>query len=321
MAEIIYEGLSLLFGSGMSDSILKWTSKILKAISGISASSGSINHSLIYDITASDFFRFFSIIACSLLTLYFFVDMCSTASKDMLTLEKLVLSFIKLIIAMSILLYLPELVLKFTEIGAKLYYYAADNMTLNTVGGKEIEFFGLDHWPEWTETVEGDQTMQELFEDGFGNSISKFVKGIKYFIIMLLPLMLCMIAKIAGYFIITSTALMLVVRCIYAPIGVVQCFDEGQRSAGIRYLKKFAAEALTFAMIAAILYAASYVTQGILADALSGFEQGGKIVINSIDDIKKIISWSTIPEIILPQLAAVGGMMGAGKLANDILGV
>ena len=124
------------------------------------------------------------------------------------------------------------------------------------------------------------------------------------------------IARIAAYFLAIGNAIMLIARTAFCPLGIVQLFDDGQRSSGIRYLKKLVAEALTFAVIVGILYGASLL-QAKLMDYVLGDTLNGVISVAAIPDIFEI---GHLAGIIIIQLAAVGGMFKAGQLANEIVG-
>ena len=95
-----------------------------------------------------------------------------------------------------------------------------------------------------------------------------------------------------------------IARTAFSPLGVVQLFDESQRSAGIRYLKKLAVEALTFAVIVGILYAASLMQVNMMEYAM-GDVIDGVVSVAAIPDIFKI---ENLAAILIIQLAAVGGM-------------
>ena len=119
----------------------------------------------------------------------------------------------------------------------------------------------------------------------------------------------------ATLFLAASNSVTLAARAIFSPIGVVQCFDELKRSAGVRYLKKFLADGLVFAVTLGVLYGASLL-QAAMFSGLMG-ELGN---IGSVDDINKALSAMTIVKITVIQLAAVGGILKANAIANDMVG-
>lgn len=126
------------------------------------------------------------------------------------------------------------------------------------------------------------------------------------------------IGKIAAFLMAAGNAVIVVVRTIFAPVGIVQMFDEGQRSAGVRYLKKFFAEALTFAVILGILFAASKLQSALMVNILSGKPFEGKLTVDNMDSVLGIKH--CVPIIVI-QLAATGGIFKANQIANDIVGV
>ena len=114
---------------------------------------------------------------------------------------------------------------------------------------------------------------------------------------------------------------MLVAYGFCMPIALTQCFEDGQRSAGIRYLKKFAAQALTFMVIIIILYAVSKLQGALLPQLLQGLYKGNTLDINN-DNFKEIIgNWKVLISIVVVQFAAVGAMLKGSQIANDIMGV
>ena len=111
---------------------------------------------------------------------------------------------------------------------------------------------------------------------------------------------------------------MIIVRVIFAPIGIVQLFDEGQRSAGIRYLKKFLAEALTFAVIVGVLFASAKLQNSIVLSISGDTMRNGILSGDNLKDVldgPKLLIW-----INAINLASAGAIMRSGQLANDIIG-
>ena len=105
------------------------------------------------------------------------------------------------------------------------------------------------------------------------------------------------------------------------PLALAQCFEEGQRSAGIRYLKKFAAQALTFMVIIIILFAVSKLQGATLPQLLKGLCKNGTLDINN-DNFRQVIgNWRVLISIVVVQFAAVGAMLKGAQIANDIVGV
>ena len=142
------------------------------------------------------------------------------------------------------------------------------------------------------------------------------IKHISEFIPLLLVNLVFFVAKAAAYLITVSNAIMVIVRAVLAPLGIVQLFDDGQRSNGIRYLKKFVGEALTFAAIVGILYAASLLQGQLIASVVSD-SLGGEL---SVDNIADVLNLSTLVPIVIIQLSAAGAIMKATQLSNDIVG-
>lgn len=307
MAETIYKALSLLFDGGLADKMSEWMTTLFTAIINLLDSSGGL---------FSAAMTVFSAIACSLLVLYFFMDLVNQANRDMFSFEKLIVSFVKLLTGFVILLVLQDIVVGLAKIGYSLYNEMLsgslkDSFTSGSSAGITFTFgdYSDSVFPDWA-------TVETAFTDNY-KGFTKLISNIGLFIECSLLNIIGFIAKFAGYFICTSNAILILGRAVFAPIAVVQCFEDGTRSAGIRYLKSFAAECITMACILILIYAATSLTNGLLANSLTESGIGTTI---TFDNLGKVVSLSNAAQLLVPQLAAIGGMAGAGKLAHDILG-
>ena len=305
MPELIFDTLEMLFAGGLIDSITDFLGNVMTAMGSIytkGAVSGMIN--------------IFLAIAGSLMTIFLFVDVMDKASKDMITLERLVLIFIKYFLAMLILIYLKEIIVTLFDLATGIYEMAKDGLTNNGSAFSGLEYFPDDGnsdpsvWPAFEDVA-------NAFEDaGYEEGVSAVIRNLGIMIFCFITMAFMFIARIAAYFIAVGNAIMLIARTTFSPLGVVQLFDEGQRSSGIRYLKKLLAEALTFAAIVGILYGASLL-QANLLDAVLGDVLNGAVSVSAIEEIFKAQNLACV---IIIQLAAVGGMFKAGQLANEIVG-
>lgn len=120
--------------------------------------------------------------------------------------------------------------------------------------------------------------------------------------------------KLLSMFVCISNAVMIVARAVFAPIAVVQVFDEGTRSAGIRYIKKFVAECCTMAGICVILTVVPLVTNSLTAV---------KLPVDTITaaNLDQVITFGTFGTILIPQLVLAGGLATGSKLIHDVVGV
>lgn len=314
MAQFVYNAVEILFGGGLADSMSDWMTSLFSVLSSI------IGGTLI--TTAMNIF---SAIACSMLILYFFADMLDQAKRDMFSFEKLIVSFIKFLAAFSVLLCLPDILSGLVDIGEALY-----NAMLQTGSGtisnsitsgssSSISLFtdiplsssGRTAWtqmPDWSYSA-----VQEAFDDAFGFGPIKLIKNIQLLIVCFIVWIIGMIAKIGGYFICTANALMIVTRIVFAPVAVVQLFEDGSRSAGMRYIKGLAADCITMAVIVVILLVSSALTNGLV----SNFTSITKI---TCDNLTSVLTLSNIAIILVPELVAVGAMASGNKVAHDVLG-
>ena len=302
MGEFLYDAMELLFAGRMISDVTDFLSNVM----------GATNEIFTSDIGA--IINVFIAIAGSLMTIFLFVDVMDKATKDMITLERLIMILIKYFLAMLILIYLKEIVSTLFSLASGIYEMAKDG--LNSSSAFNLEYFPDDgnpdpsKWPAF-------ETVADAFDDaGYGDGITDFIRHFLMMVFCFLITAGTFIARIAAYFLAIGNAIMLIARTAFCPLGIVQLFDDGQRSSGIRYLKKLVAEALTFAVIVGILYGASLL-QAKLMDYVLGDTLNGVISVAAIPEIFEI---GHLAGIIIIQLAAVGGMFKAGQLANEIVG-
>lgn len=118
----------------------------------------------------------------------------------------------------------------------------------------------------------------------------------------------------------------MVVRIIFAPLAVVQCFDPIQHNKGIDYIKKIIAGAMSFAIVVVILYAASQFQNSfmvqIVRDMRTTLDAGNGVLNIDGDAIQKILSTGTavFAKLLVCQFAAIGALISANKIGNDIVG-
>lgn len=169
MVRLIYEMFKLIFGGGMPTMVSKFVSKLLSA-----AQTVMLNNSV---ITAMNIFLSFG---ASLMIFWFFVNITQQASKDMLTLERLIQCFIKLFVAFCIMLYIPEISNGLFSMGIALYEKAVDiDTTADSSGGTTgessnnaeeddsggITYFGYapGKLPDWDDKGEDGQKIRDIF--------------------------------------------------------------------------------------------------------------------------------------------------------------
>lgn len=304
MDGFIYNALESIFGGGLTGAVSDWMEKLLVALDKL-MTNGMMDTAM----------NLFAVLACSLLTIYFYQDLLSQVSRDMLSLEKLIMAFVKIILAFALLLCLKDIIVLVVQLGRALFGWMKDDSVKNVFSATatgDLKFqFGSggakDYFPEYSE-------VQEAFKDEYGGVI-KAAQNIGLALNLLIPSILMWVIKLVGYFVCTSNAVSVLVKSIFAPLAVVQCFEDGSRSAGIRYLKGIVADSITMAVMIVVLYACSSLTSSLLAESYS------KIGTLTFDNIQEVINWGNMLILIVPSLASIGAMIGANKIAKEIVGV
>lgn len=314
MPQFVYNAVDILFGGGLAEDMSDWMTSLFSALTSI------INGSLI-----STAMNIFSAIACSLLILYFFMDLVDQAKRDMFSFEKLIVGFIKFLAAFAVLLCLPDILSGLVQIGEALYNLMQEtgsgtiSSAITSGSSGSIRLFtdiplsssGRSAWtqmPDWSESA-----VQEAFEDAFGFGPVKLIKNIQLLIICFIVWIIGMIAKIAGYFICTANALMIIVRIVFSPVAVVQLFEDGSRSSGMRYIKGLAADCITMAVIVVILIVSSALTNGLVSSFTS-------ITEITCSDLTSVLTLKNVAIVLVPELVAVGAMASGSKVAHDVMG-
>lgn len=299
MAELFFNAAGLLYGGTSITEIQGFISQILDALTTVFT-----------DASIKQIIDIFLGIGVSLLTVFLYIDILDKATKDMITLEKLIMIFVKYFLAIMILINLPNLIVTLFNLAKGLYDMLGEKASFNSLN---IEYYPGHNpntavYPEWSEDL------QKAFKEaGIKNGISALWKNFLALITTILVILVMWVGKIAGYFVVAGNALSLIARVLFAPLGVVQCFDEGLRSSGIRYLKKIVADALTFAVVLGIMYAMSRIQVAILGGT-------GKIERITPDNVLSLLSIKYCIGAIVLQLSAVGAMMKASQIANDVVG-
>lgn len=162
----------------------------------------------------------FSVIAGSLMIIFLYIDLTSNATKELLTLERLILTFIKYFIAMVILIYLPEILNSLFELAKGIYDVACENFTYDNLD-YGIRFFPNDGNSNPSVFPDFETIKDALSDAGYSNKVTAVIKHISEFIPLLLVNLVFFVAKAAAYLITVSNAIMVLVRAVFAPIGIV----------------------------------------------------------------------------------------------------
>lgn len=314
MEKWIFDAADILFGGGLADDMAEWMRGLLDTILDLMESGGLIDAAL----------NIFVAISCSLLILYYFMDLVDQAKRDMFSFEKLIVGFIKFLAAFVVLLCLPDILHSIIRIGRYMYLAMEDDgsgtlrSAIMNAPNNTLELFtdlptgssgrsSLSEMPTWTEAV------QQAFTDKYGFGIGKILDNFGILICSILVNLIGIIARIAGYFICASNAVMVIVRVAFSPIAVVQLFEDGTKSSGMRYLKGLVADCITMAVIIVILFAATAVTNGMVVNYADVSEI-------TVDNLSTVMNFKNIAIMLVPELVAVGAMASGSKVAHDIMG-
>lgn len=282
MGGIIYDMAELVFGSGLADELVDWLEKLLGTVDGVLSSANGL-------ITV------FTEIAALLMIVYFFQDLLNQASRDMFSFEKLIVAFIRLLIAFTVMMYLPNILDLLVDLASGF----VTEVKNTTFSGTEIS----------TSTT----GTRDAYIDYF-KKLTKILEAIGCVLGLLIPWVLAQAAKLIATFVITSSAVMLVVRAIFSPLGVCQLFEEGSRSSGMRYLKGLLAEALSFSVIVAIMLVANSFSNQMaaLGGAANELPEPGQL--------NEHLGFTGLFYAIIGKLIIAGGMASGSKIAHDVLG-
>ena len=324
MSGLIYKIIELIYGGGLTESVTKWMDALWNVLIIIFQNN---------DLIGSAYITFAGISA-SLLVFFFYMEITSQASKDLLSLEKLVLFFIKYIIAFLILLNAKEIMNGLLVIGQGVYEKAKD-ASFSVDGAGNGTNYTWDYVIE-KHTADGfdDQGrsiyVMNILDGLYGSSISGFFNGLSILIPGLLAYVVGFACNMICYFICTANVLNICVRGYASPLAIPQIFDEGQRSTGIRYFKSFMAAALEMGMIVIVLRLAGQISTalqpaifGIIKEGASGVTGDGYLFVDG-DIVTANLDFALsaiglIPSL-LPHLAAAGAIAGVNKVTRDIVG-
>ena len=312
MGKTAYNTLNLIFGGTFIKEVTDALMRLLSSLKTIFSTS-SIDTML----------NVFISIAGTLLVLYLFIEIASKATTEMLTFERLMIILLKTFAAMIILINLKELIILLFNLAIAVY-----DMVENTVSDSiaDTNFGGLKFFPDIkghdpSVFPESFSVVEKAFDKaGYGSGIGDFIDHFSEFIYCNLFNLFAIVAKCASYLIVIGNAISLIVRALFAPLGVVQMFDDGAKSAGVRYFKKFLAEGLTLAAILGVLYATSLLQGNVMASFIPDAWNNQLLAQGDAIDLILGFKGPGIPVLAI-QLAAIGAMFKSSQIANDIVGV
>ena len=343
MADFVYKMVaSVLTNNNLSHDITRYLGRIMNALQTF-FNSGGVNAVL----------GILSGLGASLVILFFYMDLTEKAERELFSLQMLILAFIKLLVAVCLIVYLPEIISGLFGLCQKIYDIIIapsssgliQNPFINSINGSvHFKMFGEDLGNSFPVTGNKYNTIIKNMEKAFGHGPMAYVDNFPLFALALCTFLLDKIACIPAYIVAVSNAIILVLRTTFAPIAVAQCFEDGTRSAGIRYLKKLAATALTFAAIAGVAYAGGALQAAVIDNVLNeeidvevtqmyvpssfqsymGDVRTVKMVTYNLDkeSIENVFMSPSIALCIIAiKIGVIGAVLKASRLAEDIVGV
>lgn len=320
MAHLVWSLGDILWGGGIANDTMSTITTVMNDLAD-----------LLTKETVHNYIRVFCGIACSFLLIYFVCNIIALSTKEMLSLEKLIIEFVKLLLAFALLVYLDEIISTIVSLAAAVLVHVQGNKnTLMATGNdssKKLTFnFGGTSWqdyPTWEE-LGGDSDSNPFVK--YYNSgplgIGGFFKGFTIIIPIILMNLFSLIIRVLAYMQIVSCAIKIIARTILSPIAVVQVFDDVQRSAGVKYIKSFLAECFTMVGFVVILYAAAKLEQSFAASAcqeIMGDKTGLKINLEIMRNVAG--NFGYLAKVAVANFASVGCMAAAGSLIKEVFGV
>ena len=175
-----------------------------------------------------------------LITLYFFLGVIEKAQLDQFNAEQFLKKLIGLIIAYLVVIN-----------GANIFAWILD--AVDTLRGEFIG--GMDSAAENAYLEELAKVHDELLASSWIGAVLKmFVYLLEYGLPFITNIVYFVIALVVTY----SRVLELVLRYMFAPIGIAPLVNEGLRSPGVRYIKKFISCAFQSILILATVKLGNY---------------------------------------------------------------
>lgn len=290
----IFEALVVLFGNGLLNDIAEFLNTIN------TATVNALNTGVISDVIG-----IFKGLAASLVILFFLIELLNEAQKDFVTFECLTVMLLRLL-AVTVLIMNLEMIVNGLEELSVLIFNAVKDLAGSS--SNSFEIFG-----ESAATGYRYSEVEKEMKDALGKAGIK--QALMVVLQLLIPWLISRLCYVVAYVIAVGRSIELIVRAIFSPIGVANLFEDGTRSSGFRYLKKFAACALQLGAIAVILYASNA-----LCNSLIGSLSDGYMTITK-DNLLDVLGSSALWSMSAIQLAVIGITLKAQSICNDILGV
>lgn len=243
-------------------------------------------------------------IGIAMMLLFFFIDLADKIKVREFTMEQFIRAFIGLLISFFLIVNSLDLLKAFVEFGEGLAGILNES-------SEPARFF------ENTENV-------EKFAKGVGK-IDIF-PAVGYAVKTLVPALISWIASIVVIFIAVSRLVEMTIRTVFAPFAVADCYQDGSRSNGIRYLKKFLALALQFALIVGINIGVAFIMKQVIGgdagmDMTAVFGDGKFAEKDCMEFLDNLLGGDDFWLCMGLLVTKIGLMIKSMSIANDIVGV
>lgn len=205
---------------------------------------------------------------------------------------------IEIAIAGIFCMYIDKIFSILTQLGLELCKLLGDGGITST---EILSQNGVVEFP-----VESWDLVAKLSSDDFADKIddgsAELFETIAITMDLLFPWVAMLIMKIVAKFAVYQVAIEIMIRRFFAPIAVVDVYQEGIRSPGARYIKKYFATVLKLLMIVFIC---------ILTNDLGQ---------NLLEDKENMTAWTYMSSLILVNLTGISLFFKTAEYTNDIVG-
>ncbi|HJB27195.1 MAG TPA: hypothetical protein IAA06_00145 [Candidatus Blautia faecavium] len=246
-------------------------------------------------------------IGVGIMLIYFLLDLAEKVQDRSFTLQHFMRSIVFMIVAYILIIYSMDLLQGFVAFGQ-----AVANLLNESSLAEGMAFF------------EKGTPQYDQFKEGVSDV--KLLPSIGFVIKAILPWLISTIASLIVTFLAVSRIVEMVVRCLFAPIAVSDCFRDGYRSNAIRYLKKFLAISLQYALIIGINVGMSFIiaqavganTGAELLTALEATNFSGEGCTEFLDSLLGGDHYLLLLGLLCTKVGLLIKSMG---IANDVVGV
>ena len=273
----------------------------------------------------------------ALLTTYFLLNLITTGSKESITVESFIKSLISLVSVVAILNNMPMLINKVLSLGDSFVATTKSLAQTSTYSNEDVALAMCDN-------VFGPYVFNKILALITSNH------GFQFFLFAVCMWVMHWVVMIGVYIAAASRLLDIGWRMAAMPIGIVDVFEGGAHSNGIRYFKSFVASVLSGGLMLLIVNVGMATSESIIVSSLeadigstpSTAKAWGRYVtetINDLDDVKnKVISmldnekeisddeqeraeygFRIMAMAAAVQLATVGAAIGAPANAKELM--